>query len=662
MSEQPVLAPVSHLLRPETPAVRRDAIDIAAHRLLGWVKRPWRARLGPHLRVADRVLALESRYAAMGDDAIAAEARRLGFVLAETAFGDAAVAESFALAREVSGRVLGMRHFHSQVIGGLVLLRGCVAEMATGEGKTLTTVLPAVTAALAGIPVHVVSVNDYLTRRDAELMGPVYQALGLSVGVVVQGMSPPERRAAYAARITYCTNKELTFDYLKDQLVLGERTHPLHLHVDRLHGGGSAEQRVLLRGLHFAIVDEVDSILVDEARTPLVISGTEPANEGEETVFRQAMSLARTLVKDEHWQLIAGRRQIELTAAGREFVRAAAAELGPYWSGRVRREELATQALTAIHLFHRDSHYLVRDGKVQIIDEFTGRVMADRSWERGLHQLIEIKEGCEPTRPRKTLAKISYQRFFRKYLHLAGMTGTAQEIRRELWDVYGLAVVAVPLNRPSRRRRLQDQVFPSGDDKWARVLDRVATLHAERRAVLVGTASVAASEELSRLLTARGLPHRVLNAKQDAEEAAIVAEAGQPGRITVATSMAGRGTDIALAPEVAAVGGLHVILTERHEAARIDRQLEGRCARQGDPGSCEAILSLDGVLFEDGRGGMLLHLARAMAPSRLRDRIAALAIRRAQKRLEAVHARARALLLKDDERQADLVAFSGRKL
>ena len=408
----------------------------------------------------------------------------------EKAFAKTSPARLFAIVREVSARTIGLRHFDTQLIGGFLLLKGMIAEMETGEGKTLTATLAASAAALAGIPVHVICVNDYLTARDAEAMGPVYKALGLTVGCVVHGKTPRERQAAYGCQITYCTNKEIVFDYLRDRLTLGDITDALRLQAEYLHSRDVRDDRLLLRGLHFGICDEADSILIDESRTPLIISGAGEGKE-EETFLRQAMSLAKTLVEGDDYSVDRDRNRIDLTDGGLDRVRTASAALGPLWSGTIRRDETIRKALAGLHLFQPDIHYLVREGKVQIVDEYTGRLMPDRSWERGIHQLIEIKEGCELTRQVESIARITYQRFFRRYLHLCGMTGTAWEVRKELWSVYGLAVARVPTEKPLRRARLPGLIAPSADEKRQAVLERVEGLFRSGRPVLIGTRSVA---------------------------------------------------------------------------------------------------------------------------------------------------------------------------
>jgi len=622
--------------------------------------RAWRVR---HTGIATLVRQAEPDYASLDADGLRAAARDLSRLLRRDGLRRPLAARAFALAGCAAHRTLGMRPYDVQLLGGWVLLQGMVAEMQTGEGKTLTATLPACAMALAGVPVHVITVNDYLVRRDAEHMRPVYEALGLTVGVVTEDQQPDERRAAYACHIVYATNKTIVFDYLRDRILLAGKTDGLRLQVDRLAGAQSRVRRLLLRGLSFAIVDEADSVLVDEARTPLIISAPSDASE-EAMVAEQGLALARRLREDTDYTLRLDQRKAELTDTGRRAVASLCADLGGVWAGLLRREELAVQALSALHLFHRDEHYLVRDDKVQIVDEYTGRVMADRSWERGLHQLIEAKEGCAVTAQREPLARISYQRFFRRYLHLSGMTGTAREVRGELGFVYALPVVAVPTHRPGRRQVLPERVYRTEAAKWQAIGARVAEAHRSGRPVLLGTPSVAASERASAMLTERGLSHQVLNAKQDSDEAALVAAAGEPGRITIATNMAGRGTDIKLADGAAAAGGLQVILSERHDSKRIDRQLAGRCARQGDPGLFEAVLSLeDGLLRQLGRRTIAAWLGRWLQQGPADQPVGQTGvwlIRHAQRRVERAHSRVRRALLKLDRQVSKLLAFSGR--
>lgn len=634
---------------------RARLLDRLASRATGPVTRSLKTLRCRRSRIVEDVEAHAQRLAAAKDGDLGALAERLRADLRREGFTPELVALAFALVREVADRVLGQRHYPSQIAGGFALLNGLVAEMETGEGKTLTATLPACAAALAGIPVHVITVNDYLTARDAQAMGPVYRMLGLSVGTVVHGQTPAQRRAAYACDVTYCTNKELAFDYLRDRLALKGRPNRAQLQLSRLFGEGAPVRQLVLRGLYFAIVDEADSVLVDEARTPLIIAG--PTGQSPEAdMYETALGLARSLESGEHYTVDAKDRQIYFTDAGRERLGELASDLGGVWNGPRRREELAAQALSALHLYQRDTHYLVKDDKVQIVDEFTGRVLEGRTWERGLHQMIEAKEGVPLTSQQSTLARITYQRFFRRYLWLAGMTGTAREVAGELWSVYRLAVLRIPTHRPVVRSRLPDEVYATAEEKWRAVMVAVRSRHARGQPVLIGTRSVAASEHLSRLLSAEGLPHVLLNARQDQEEADIVARAGEPGRITVATNMAGRGTDIRLAPGVAELGGLHVIATELHEARRIDRQLYGRCGRQGDPGSFQALASLEDELPRVHLGA----LARWGRARRLPQSVLRALVRRAQRGAESAHSRARRELLAADEQLGDLLAFSGR--
>jgi preprotein translocase subunit SecA len=589
---------------------------------------------------------------ALADAQLTERASGLRARLRRTGFRDLALAaECFALVREAASRTIGQRHFDVQLIGGWAMLNGMLAEMDTGEGKTITATLTAATAALAGRAVHLVTVNDYLAERDSEWMRPVYEALGISVGCVKQGMDPESRRAAYRSDVTYCSNKEIAFDYLRDRMVLGGKPRAIAMKMGALAGAG-AGQRLLLRGLQFAIVDEADSVLVDEARTPLILS-TEAKQTQEETLHAQALALARQLGEDDY---VIRDNGVEITDAGLDRLEELCEAMSGVWRGPRRREQLVRQALSALHVFQRDKHYLVRDDKVVIIDENTGRLMPDRSWEQGLHQLIELKEGCEVTGRRETLARISYQRFFRRYVHLAGMTGTASEVASELWAVYRLRVSRIPTNKPARRARHPDRIYGRTDLKWRAVVERIRELRAAGRPVLVGTRSVGASEALARHLEEAQIPFRLLNARQDREEAEIIARAGDPGCVTVATNMAGRGTDIKLAPGIAEAGGLHVITTELNDSARIDRQLFGRCARQGDPGSCEAILAIEEDLvasFLPLAAARLRHLGAV--PNALGQSV----FGAAQWRAERAHSRARRDLLDLDDYLGDVLAFSG---
>lgn len=571
------------------------------------------------------------------------------------------VINAFATVREAASRTLGMSHYDVQLMGGLGLYYGYIVEMQTGEGKTLTATLPAGVAALSGVPVHVLTVNDYLTQRDAEEMRPVYELLGLSVGTIVEGMSPDQRRESYACDIVYCSNKELAFDYMKDRIALKERKHPLHVHADTLSGKQAVTGQLLLRGLHFAIADEADSVLLDEARNPLIISGGELSNDAHEDMLLEAMDIAAKLDEGEDYTIDHQHRKIELTVEGEEHIFLYAESLGPIWRARVRAIELVRQALSAILLFERDRHYLLRDGKVLIIDENTGRVMPDRNWEQGLHQMVEIKEGCELGRPRNTLDKISFQNFFRRYFHVCGMTGTAFEAKAEFWQIYRKRLFKVPTNKPSKRISRPVQVFSSQEEKWQRIAVRIIELHEGGHPVLVGLRTVNASEHLSELLHAKGIQHELLNAKQDSQEADIVARAGQPYQITLATNMAGRGTDIKLHEQIRQSEGLHVILTELHDSGRIDRQLAGRCARQGDPGVFDTMISVEDQILDGFSPAYLLMFIKQLPEGTLKSNLSLLVLKYAQWSLERQYRKARIELLRQDEKQVDLLSFTGQQ-
>jgi len=612
-------------------------------------------------RIAQASNRLEEALGPLSDDTLRTRAQLMRSRLRSSGFSFDDVAECFALIRAAAVRTLGQRHFDTQMMAGYALLRGRLVEMATGEGKTFCATLPACTVALAGYPVHVITVNDYLARRDAEKMQPLYEFFGLSVGVVVQGLEKDLRRQAYAKAITYCTNKEIAFDYLRDRVALQGSNSRLHQSLRRLSGGARTDGALVLRGLHFAIVDEADSVFVDEARTPLILSAG--ATGGDEAGdCREALEFAGNLSEGEDYRVNAFEHAVMLTDLGRGKLDQHAEGRDGSWTSVRAREDLIQQALSALHLYRRDQHYVVVEGKVQIVDESTGRVMPDRSWERGLHQMIEVKEALEPTPRRETLARLTYQRLFRRYVHLSGMTGTASEVAREISAVYALDLARVPLHRPSRRVQHPATFCTTLADKWERVAEVAESLAlGAGRPVLIGTRSVQASEQISALLARRGLTHALLNAKQDATEAQVIAAAGQAGCITVATNMAGRGTDIVLGEGVQAKGGLHVILTEFHDTRRVDRQLFGRCARQGDAGSCEAIVSLEDDIFEVCAPGPTALLRRAVGAGLRLPPLAFSALRAlAQWSAERRQAGVRMQNLKHDRQLNQVLAFTGK--
>ena len=564
---------------------------------------------------------------------------------------------AFALIREFAKRSLQMCHYDVQIFGGWIIINGNMAEMATGEGKSFTATLPAATAAMGGIPVHVITSNEYLAERDAEEMRPLYEAMGLSVAVVLESMSADVKRQAYASDIVYCTNKQVAFDYLRDRLISRNESGRLALKF----GDASQTEQLLLRGLCFAILDEADSVLIDDARTPLILS-QEHQDEQREVIYEQAMQLATQMEESRDFLLFQREHRLELTEAGKAWLADHTQALDGVWSGARHSQLLVQQALTAIHFLRKDYHYLLRDDKIEIVDKNTGRAMPDRSWQQGLHQLVELKEGCPMSGQRETIASIAYQRFFRRYLRLGGMSGTLGQVSQELQSLYRQQVIPVPLHRPLQRRNLGCAMYRRSQDKWLAVANQVRAIHASGQPILVGMRSVADSELLSKLLTRLQLQHRILNARQDKEEAEIVAQAGQRGQITVATNMAGRGTDIKLGPGVAELGGLHVIATERNEEYRIDQQLYGRSARQGDPGSYQAILSMNDELVQDFYAPWLRRLLGRYAGEGqpLPSGLSQLLIWLPQRQTRSKHRALRRDLLSMDDKLGKLLAYSGR--
>ena len=573
------------------------------------------------------------------------------------------IIETFAVIREIATRTLGKRHFDVQLFGGWLMINGMLAEMETGEGKTLTTTLPACTAALAGIPVHVITANDYLAARDAESMLPLYRRLGLSGGSVVDGMETAERRDNYRKDIVHTTNKQIAFDYLRDRIEVGDDLGELRFQFRQIQRnrkpGGNAQ--LLLRGLCFALVDEADSVLIDEAKTPLIITKTLPSEDKSDT-YSDALYLASTLFIDKDYTVNKKTRSIKLTLVGEENLADLILNLPEHWGIKRKREMLVKQALSANLFYEKDKQYVISEDKIQIIDESTGRIMADRAWEQGLHQMIEAKEGCLISDQREPQARISYQRFFGRYLCLAGASGTISEVSDELKRVYGLDLFKVATNQPSQRKMLGERIYRNEDLKHQALLDRVGELHRQGRPILIGTRTVEESEQVSQWLQQVEIEHRVLNAKQDQHESEIIAQAGQPQAITVATNMAGRGTDIALGDGVAELGGLHVIALSRNASGRVDRQLYGRCARQGDPGSAEAILSLQDPALEQFYSSAMLKLLTNFCPGSkpIPNFISKLILRLPQHRNEKEQSLIRKMLMKQDRQLRRVLAFSGK--
>ena len=644
--------------------------------------------LKQYRQVVEKINALESQYAALDEAALKAKTAEFRARLEQGESLDSLLPEAFATVREGSKRVLKMRHFDVQLIGGMTLHNGKIAEMRTGEGKTLMATLPVYLNALASSGVHVVTVNDYLARRDAEWMGRLYNYLGLSVGVNVPGMDRAEKQAAYGADITYGTNNEFGFDYLRDNMVYET--------ADRVQ-----------RGLNFAIVDEVDSILIDEARTPLIISGqAEDQTDLYVSINAVVPALKKQIgeadprtgegvIEPGDFTVDEKTHQVYLTEAGHENAEAILAKAGLLAEGaslydpaNITLMHHVYAALRAHHLYHRDQHYVVQNGEVVIVDEFTGRLMTGRRWSDGLHQAVEAKEGVQIQSENQTLASITFQNYFRMYAKLGGMTGTADTEAYEFQEIYGLETVVIPPNKPTIRQDENDLIYKTEREKYNAVIEDIRACHTRGQPVLVGTTSIENSELISSLLTKAGLPHQVLNAKQHAKEAEIVAQAGRPGMITIATNMAGRGTDIVLggnvekqvqfieadesiAPEdktariqqlkdewqslhekVKAEGGLRIIATERHESRRIDNQLRGRSGRQGDPGASRFYLSLDDPLmriFAGDRVRAIMDRLKMPEGEAIEAGIVNRSIESAQRKVEARNFDIRKQLLEYDD-------------
>ena len=644
--------------------------------------------LRQYRRTVERINALESGLAALSDADLQARTPALRERLAKGETLDAILPEAFAVVREASKRVMKMRHFDVQMLGGIALHQGKIAEMRTGEGKTLTATLPVYLNALKGEGVHVVTVNDYLAQRDAQWMGRLYNFLGLSVGINLPQMQRPEKQAAYAADITYGTNNEFGFDYLRDNMVY------------------EAQDRVQKR-LAYAIVDEVDSILIDEARTPLIISGQADDHTSLYQAMRQVVPLLerqegeadpRTgegITKPGDFTVDEKSHQVHMTESGHEKAEQVLAQLGLlpegaslYDPAHIMLMHHLNAALRAQHLYHRDQQYVVQNGEVVIVDEFTGRLMSGRRWSDGLHQAVEAKEGVTIQAENQTMASITFQNYFRLYGKLSGMTGTADTEAYEFQEIYGLETVVVPPNRPSRRDDQLDRVYKSAAEKYKAAIDDIRDCHERGQPVLVGTSSIENSELISGLLDQAGLAHQVLNAKQHAREADIVAQAGAPGAITIATNMAGRGTDIVLGgnvekaiaaleaqegldeatraqqaealrakwkedhERVVAQGGLRIIATERHESRRIDNQLRGRSGRQGDPGSSRFYLSLDDPLmriFAGDRVRAIMDRLKMPEGEAIEAGIVTRSIESAQRKVEARNFDIRKQLLEYDD-------------
>ena len=632
------------------------------NRIQAMIGLPWQRRLARAALLIPRIRDWEARFLHLTDE----ELRKQSLKLRGRARGgenlDRMIPEAFGLCCAAIRRLKNFELFDVQLAAGIVMHYGGLVELATGEGKTLSAVAPAYLNALIGKGVHVTTVNDYLAKRDAEEMGPVFRLLGLSVGCIQQKMPDADRAEQYRCDVTYGTASEFGFDFLRDRLKQRSGLVNQSAFWEPWFGLSNRPDARVQRDLYFAIVDEADSIFIDEGRTPLIIANpTRPATPEEQVVYRWADQLARDMRRDEHFRLDLKKDKIELLEPGRYLVRYSKPPSGPHAHAMDKLIEAVERALYAHVRFSRDHHYMINhENKIVIIDEGTGRPMPDRHWRDGLHQAVEAKEGVPITMQSEHAAQITYQNFYRLYKKLAGMSGTLMPNFRELRRVYQRWVTKIPTNRPVCRQQLPDLVFPTEDAKFSAIVEQVRELVAVGRPVLIGTRSVEKSERLSSLLSQAGIEHQVLNARQDQREAEIIAQAGQARRVTVATNMAGRGTDIKLGPGVAELGGLHVIGTERHEAERIDRQLAGRAGRQGDPGSAQFFLSLEDQLLEGlgpVRQAKLAEIGRR-GGSRPWNRFRRL-FRIAQRRLERKHYRQRLDLMNYDRQRQEMLQDLG---
>jgi len=572
--------------------------------------------------------------------------------------------EAYALVREAGRRTIDMRHFDVQILGGIAMFHRSIVEMQTGEGKTLTATLPMYLYALAGKGCNLATVNDYLARRDAQWMGPIYKALGLTVGVIQTDMRQPQRRKAYACDVTYGTAKEFGFDFLRDRLLLRRIREGQNDLLGAMLGQhrGAGHEKPVQREPFFALVDEADSILIDEARTPLIISAL-PTEEQKLAVecYKWSAGVIDQFVEDVDYEYDHEKKTAELTREGRQKVRMLPKPEAMDTVGMFHIYHYVERAIKVDREFKLDRQYVVLDGEVVIVDEFTGRLSEGRKWRDGIHQAVEAKEGVEVTVETGQAARVTVQDFFLRFEKLAGMTGTARASARELRKIYKCHVITVPTNRPLIRKRLPDMVFGNEDAKWAAVVEEVCRMHAQGRPVLIGTRSIDKSEHLSRLLEEQGIEHRVLNAHHIEAEADIVARAGLPGRVTVSTNMAGRGTDIKLGEGIAELGGLHVICTEMHDSARIDWQLRGRCGRQGDPGTHRQYLALDDELLSSGLGPKKSRKYEALGAEG-NGSFASLSrvFRRAQKKVERRHFRDRKGLMYFEKQRKKMQSQMGQ--
>ncbi len=621
----------------------------------------WRAQIR-------RIDALAANLETLDDEALRKSSLSLRYKALSGVPLNSMLIEAYAMVREAGRRTLNMRHYDVQLLGGIAMHHGSIAVMQTGEGKTLTATLPIYLAALGGKGAHLATANDYLAARDAELMRPIYEALGMSVGIVQSDTPRNQRRAAYASDITYSTAKEFGFDFLRDRLHMRqlEEGHASLIASLVGQGGDQTALKPVQRELNFILVDEADSILIDEARTPLIVSSVPDGQvETKEALYRWAAEINTKFQPEEHYEQQEDGKTITLTASGRRLARSL-----PHCDlvKQIPTIDIYDQLERAIFVeqhYIRGRQYVIREGEVVIVDEFTGRLAEGRKWRAGLHQAIEAREGLEISFETGEAARVTIQDLFLRYDRLCGMTGTVASSATELRKIYNVRVDQIPTNRPPQRKQLPDQVYGTAAQKWEAIADEVRTIHKTGRPVLIGSRSIDKSERLSQLLNEYGIDHEVLNAKNIAREAEIVAAAGEFGRVTVATNMAGRGTDIKLSNTALELGGLHVICSELHESARIDRQLIGRCGRQGDPGSYRVFMSLEDDILRTGFGDKVADKFTAIGEHKHRSKHQSLArfaatFRKAQQKIEKQYFRARKMLLHQEKLRQEMQKEMGQ--
>ena len=641
------------------PAKIHKGFDAMAHTIVGKFKSR-KVHFQRLVSLAEMVEMESDHFKSLKNEVLKAELRNFRQLFRrKLTVNDEQLIPALAAVREAALRKTGLHPYKEQLIGALALYKGYLAEMATGEGKTLTASLAAILNGWAGLPCHVITVNDYLAERDAKWFKDLFVFCKVTVGYVVGEMNPGERKHNYAQDVVYTTSKELCADFLRDRIQLGAIKESTRCVLRKIiNRQGNNADRLTTRGLHTAIIDEADSVLIDEAVTPLIIS-RQNDNESLRGAAKAASEIARDLERDKHYTIDPLYKEITLLDAADEIIDKVVESIPAEWSNLARRQEIIKQALSAREFFHLGQQYIIRDGKIVIVDESTGRPMPMRSWGDGLHQAIEAKENLELTPPNETIARMSFQRFFRLFKRLSGMSGTAKESAGEFWKIYQLPIMKIPTHKPCIRIHEPEQVFKTQEDKWAAILKEILKVHATERPVLIGTRTISSSEYLAELLKHEGLDFNLLNAINIKEEAAIIASAGNSRRITIATNMAGRGTDIKLSKGVAELGGLHVIATERHESRRVDRQLFGRAGRQGDPGSCISFVSLEDELYKRFSPTPVRWLVSRTSTNLIPERISKIAMSACQYASQHTAFKQRCSVLRKDNWLDEALSFAG---